>query len=111
MSKRNKKKLRKLRRMAMQNRPSETVENVSLPSAQTVRGEESEIKVAKVEAKLQVSPISQEESRHVKKEIRKILLTVLGLVVIIIAISLINTKTDMILKFGTFVADKLNIKI
>lgn len=111
MSKRNKKKLKKLRRIAMQNYKAQAVENVSPVSAQSPQTEVDQIIPAKVEPRPQHSPISEEESRHVKGEIKKILLTVLGLVIIIVAISLINSKTDIILKFGTFAANKLNIKI
>ncbi len=108
MSKRNKKKLKKLRHQAMQGQISQDENVVATASSVSETGETV---ILKTEPKTQVSSITDEESHHVKKEIRKILLTMLVLVVVIVGISIVNTKTDFILKMGVFAADKLNIKI
>ena len=52
-----------------------------------------------------------EDAREVKHEIRKILLTILILVLLVVTIYFINIKTDLILKMGEFVASKLNLNI
>ena len=85
--------------------------SVPTPDASPVQTESTEIKPQKTEVKTPAPSISEEESRHVRHEIRKILLTILVLVIIIVAVSLVNSKTDFILKFGAYAADKLNIKI
>jgi len=52
-----------------------------------------------------------EDEKEVKAEIRKILLTMLVLILLIVGIYFINAKTDLILKMGEFIASKLNLSI
>lgn len=51
------------------------------------------------------------ETHETKKEIRKILITYSILILAIVAIYLINTKTDIILKAGEFIVSKLNLTV
>jgi len=54
---------------------------------------------------------ADEEATQVKKDIKKILLTVGFLIVIIIAIYLVNIKTDFILQLGEWISRTLNINV
>ena len=56
-------------------------------------------------------PAHSEDAKEVKHEIKKILLTMLALLALVIVIYLINIKTDIILKFGVWATNLLNINV
>ncbi len=56
-------------------------------------------------------PVSDEDSKEVKHEIRKILLTMLILFAIIVGVYFVNIKTDFILKLGEWATHLLNINV
>ena len=117
MSKKNKKKLRKILRSQMAQNTSQKPEARSqTPEIQEVATEDSnpEERSRKSDARNQMPEIQSElseDTKPVKREIRKILLTVLGLLILIVAIYLINIKTDFILKLGEWLAKILNINV
>jgi uncharacterized membrane protein YcjF (UPF0283 family) len=51
------------------------------------------------------------ENIEVKREIRKILLTVLILICIIVGVYVVNLKSDIILKLGRWLTQTLNINV
>lgn len=93
MAKKNKKKIKKILRDQF---------------AKETKKEEAKV----TQEKLAESPqIQDTESIAVKKDIKKILITVGSLLVVIIAIYFINIKTDIILKFGDYLAKVLNVQV
>lgn len=52
-----------------------------------------------------------EGARMAKKEVRKILITVAILIVAVVAVYFINTKTDFILKIGEWISKTLKISV
>jgi hypothetical protein len=102
MSKRNRKKLKKvLRSQAEQGSPEDA------QVSETVGNDTVEVKEKPV---VQSDP-EIEEPEVIKKEITKILITVVILVLIVVAIYFINTKTNLVLNMGEFIAKKLNLSI
>jgi hypothetical protein len=93
MAKKNKKKARKILRDQF---------------LKETRREEAKVE----EAKIAESPEKVDsEIVAVRKDIKKILITVGALVVIIVAIYLVNIKTDVVLKFGNYLAKTLNVQV
>jgi len=76
-----------------------TDENGEIKSTPAVTKQEAEV--------IQVS----EDKKEVRHEIKKILITIAVLVLIIVAVDLVNSRTDIILKIGQFFADKLNLNL
>lgn len=110
MSKKNKKKLRKILRQQAQ----QVAMHTSAPETpvQTVATEN--IEQASVSAPATNTPIQKPatgDAKEVKHEIRKILLTMLILFAIIVGIYFVNLKTDMILKIGQWATHFLNINV
>ena len=112
MSKKNKKKLRKILRaqMAQKQMPG------AMPASTQVAAGQVEVTndtPAAAEAKIapQQNTEDSNENKMVRREIRKILLTVSGLIIVIIAIYFINIKTDIILKLGQWLSKILNISV
>jgi hypothetical protein len=98
MSKRNKKKLKKiLQSQMMQKEKQEKRENP--------QPLESGVEVE------QPKNIIAQEVPGVSREIRKILITVLLLIIVIVVIYFVNIKTDLILKAGNYLTKILNINI
>jgi len=58
-----------------------------------------------------IKPELTEEDHEVKKEIRKILTTIGIMVLAIVAVYFINTKSDIILHAGQWMVGKLNLSI
>lgn len=104
MSKRNRKKLKKiLRAQAEQN--TSKIPQTNSPEEQGVTPQEEVKKV------VSAHDPEIEEPEEVKKEITKILITVIILVLIVVGIYFINTKTNLVLTMGEFIAKKLNLSI
>jgi hypothetical protein len=103
--KKNKKLKRILRAQALVNAPqAATIAPESAQSGEAVAAPA----ISKHEAEvIQLS----EDKKDVRHEIKKILITIAVLVLIIIAVDLVNNKTDMILKTGQFIAEKLNLNL
>jgi hypothetical protein len=98
MSKRNKKKLKKiLQAQMMQKEKQEKKENPQ------------PLEVGAVAE--QPKNLIAQEVPGVGREIRKILITVLLLIVVVVVIYFINIKTDLILKAGNYLTKVLNINI
>ena len=113
MSKKNKKKLRKILRAQAQqlqsaNQPEANEQTVvsNLPQTEQVKSSE----VAS-ETPRKITPEITEDAKDVKHEIKKILLTMLALFALILIVYFINIKTDIILKFGTWATNLLNINV
>ncbi len=104
MGKRNKKKLRKVMRSQMGAQSVETAATPSTDGHEPVSEPTKEVKPQEVK-----KPEDIAETHETKKEIRKILITYSILILAIVAIYLINTKTDIILKAGEFIVSKLNL--
>jgi hypothetical protein len=104
MSKRNRKKLKRILRAQAEQNVSR-VSEVNLPEGQLETPKQEVIP----EAPTHDPEI--EEPEEVKREITKILITVIILVLIVVAIYFINTKTDLVLKMGEFIASKFNLSI
>lgn len=108
MSKKNKKKLRRLMRAQMaqtvskQETPAPIVETAQIAP----EGEKKPVKTSPSE-----NDEALEEVRAVKKEIRKILITVSVLIISVIIVYFVNTKTDFILKLGEWLSKTLNISV
>jgi len=79
--------------------------------ARTEAADEIQTSAVQPEAQKEVPKLTDEESVQVKKDIKKILLTVGFLVIIIIAIYLVNIKTDFILQLGEWISRTLNINV
>lgn len=106
MSKKKNKKLRRiLRAQALANAPQATI-------ATTGSAPTEETSAAPVVSKHEAEVIQlTEDKKDVRHEIKKILITIAVLVLIIVAVDLVNSKTDMILKTGQFIAEKLNLNL
>ncbi len=107
MGKRNKKKLRKIMHAQAEHQVSTST---SMPEGQE--------EVIASDAKAEIKPQTQmrndsdaAETHEVKKEIRKILITYSILILAVVAVYLINTKSDIILKAGVWMVDRLNLSI
>lgn len=112
MSKKNKKKLRKiLRQQAQQAVVHENRESGVESKVVSVNGPvESRISEKEITPNT-TKMIQTEDAKEVKHEIRKILLTMLILFAIIVGVYFINIKTDFILKFGEWATNLLNINV
>lgn len=130
MSKKNKKKLKKLlrqqaRQVARSQQPTDYRQQSSSDSQvtnsdlgqllQARDGNESSsandltsVKTQRLESK---KVEATEDIKEVKHEIKKILLTVLALFALILIVYFINIKTDMVLKFGEWATNMLNINV
>jgi len=108
MSKKNKKKLRRLMRAQMaQTSPKQEMTTATVETAQIApEGEKEAVKTVVSE-----SNETLDETKAVKKEIRKILITVSLLIISVIIVYSINTKTDFILKLGEWLSKTLNISV
>ena len=103
--KKNKKLKRILRAQALANAPQAAA--IAPESAAT-----GEIAAAPAISKHEAEVIQlSEDKKDVRHEIKKILITIAVLVLIIVAVDLVNNKTDIILKTGQFFADKLNLNL
>ena len=100
MGKKNKKKLQRMMRANAQNSVRQQVQPA------TIENSESTTEPAKP-----VKPVLTEEDHEVKKEIRKILITIGIMVLAIVAVYFINIKSDIILHAGQWMVGKLNLSI
>jgi hypothetical protein len=109
MSKKNKKKLRRiLRARAIEqaqtmpnNTPSETVVNISDQAKPAVKNKVPD----------QIVDDTNEEAVRVKHEIARILITMGAIIIVIIGVYLINQKTDWVLQAGKSLTSLLNINL
>jgi len=101
MSKRNRKKIKRIMRSQVEQK-IKSDEQTETNDADSVSESQKPIKQTDLEI---------EDEKEVKAEIRKILLTMLVLILLIVGIYFINAKTDLILKMGEFIASKLNLSI
>ena len=108
MSKKNKKKLRRLMRAQMaQTAPKQETAAPMVEMAQIApEGEKEAVKTVVSE-----NNEALEETKAVKKEIRKILITVSLLIISVVIVYFINTKSDFILKLGEWLSNTLNISV
>lgn len=108
MSKKNKKKLRRLMRSQMAQNASQTEKAITeekLPQNTVERPSEAPKMVSSEENEV------AEETKMVKKEVRRILLTVAILIVAVVAVHFLNIKSDFILKIGEWLSKALNISV
>ena len=112
MSKKNKKKLRKLLRQQAQKSLSQNQESgPQLQNAGQVLSVDKEGEVVSKPQLVQKDQIQSEDSKEVRHEIKKILLTMAILIIVVIGVYFINIKTDFILKLGEFSTKVLNINV
>jgi len=112
MSKKNKKKLRKILRQQAQQAALHENRELRIEN----EGKSNDSISESVTAEKQIQPdtkkvVQPEDAKEVKHEIRKILLTMLILFAIIVGVYFINIKTDFILKFGQWATHVLNINV
>lgn len=107
MSKKNKKLKKQLRHNLIQQSQRREVGNVS-----EILTQEPSLAKADINKTVEPEKIEEVESvEEVEKEIKKILITVLILVAIIIGIYFLSIKTDFILTAGEWLTKVLNIKV
>ncbi|MCX6809915.1 MAG: hypothetical protein NTZ65_04195 [Candidatus Berkelbacteria bacterium] len=112
MSKKNKKKLRKaLRHQMMQQQQQQ--QQQAAPQIQTAVSDSA---VSEPTGQTITTPspspkVEIEGAVEVRHEIKKILLTMLLLFLLILGIYFINTKTDITLKTGQFLLEKLHLNL
>jgi hypothetical protein len=116
MSKINKKKLKKMLRAQMMATQHQSQAPQSPQIAYSSSQPQAAQPIAAAPEKALARPLQldselEENKKETRKEVRKILLTMLALLVIVIAVYLINIKTDIILKTGQFLLAKLNLSI
>lgn len=104
MAKRNKKKLKKAYR-------SQVSQKVTTDSSKIDTAEFENKKSISTSQKVSSFQIDKEEVKEVGKELRKIMLNLLVIVVLITVIYYINIKTDFILKIGSWLSSYLNINV
>lgn len=109
MSKRNKKKLRRLARAQQMSQKPVVQEETTL--IQKTPGEAPKSAKEPIEKAVVEDLATVEESKAVKKEVKKILITVFVLVVSVVIVYLVNIKTDFILKLGEWLSKILNINV
>lgn len=123
MSKKNKKKLRKILRAQMERASREPVAGSREPESGERKSEEESIakpptssyqpqatdRPPNTDRQPQTNPA--ENQHEVTFEIKKILITMGVMVLAIVAIYFINIKTDLILKTGEWMIAKLNLSI
>jgi hypothetical protein len=98
MGKKNRKKLKKLMRSNLEQNQRSTEPKLDENLAQAPNQPD-------------VKPMLSEEDHEVKKEIRKILITIGIMILAIVAVYLINVKSNIILQAGQWMVDKLNLSI
>jgi len=104
MAKRNKKKLKKVYR-------TQVAQKVDVDSSKVDTTEIENKKSISTSSKDTNARIDSEEVRVVRKELKKIMLNLLVIIVLITVIYYINIKTDFILKIGSWLSSYLNINV
>lgn len=110
MSKKNKKKLRKILRAKLAQEGS-TVSHGEAPTTQVSEITQENTPANSIQAADSNPDTTLDETHEVKREIRNILLTVVSLVVVILVLYFINARSDIILKAGEWLANNLNINV
>lgn len=105
MSKRNRKKFKKLMRAQFEQEHGHAQVETSEVTENNISSEETP------KQPIRATDLEIEDAAEVKHEITKILVTILILVLLIVGVYLLNIKTELILKAGEFIATKLNLSI